>query len=236
MASSFLTLTNKLLVRFNEVELTSTDFGNAKGVHSLAKQAINSACNKIYQQDWLWPFNYVSDTADNEITCVVGDQIYDFPTDAEVVDLDNIHIERDYTLTRDQDAVQLRRIGHDTWKQRYRATDLNATVAADYGVPKFVFRTPGGKIGISPRPDQAYTLLVPYWTIPDELSTFSDISTIPTRFDDVILDIAKYYMHDMRKNFEQMSAAEKDADKAIKRMRKILINDNDQMEDTRVNR
>lgn len=231
MASTFLALTNKLLTRFNEVIIGQEDFNNARGVHSLAKQAVNTACNHIYQQDWLWPFNYV---ADGTIVCVIGQQTYSYPTDAEVVDLDNIHINKDSTLS--QDAIQLRRVGHDRWKQRFRANDLNSITATSYATPTYVFRTPGGQLGISPKPDKAYTLIVPHWTTPTELDTFSDTPTIPDRFDDVILDHAAYLMHDMRKNFEQMRAAEDKAAKSLKRMRKLLINDNDQMEDTRVER
>ena len=43
MAESFLTLTNKVLVKLNEVELTSSNFTSARGVQVQAQNAVNEA-------------------------------------------------------------------------------------------------------------------------------------------------------------------------------------------------
>ena len=50
MAESFLTYTNKVLARLNEVELTSTNFGNARGIQVQCKNAINEAVRYINQK------------------------------------------------------------------------------------------------------------------------------------------------------------------------------------------
>ena len=47
MAESYLTLTNKVLARLNEVQLTSSNFTNARGIQVQAQNAVNEVC-KIY--------------------------------------------------------------------------------------------------------------------------------------------------------------------------------------------
>ena len=57
MANSFLTYTNDVLAKLNEVQLTSTDFGDARGIQIQAKNAVNQAIRYINQREFNWPFN-----------------------------------------------------------------------------------------------------------------------------------------------------------------------------------
>ena len=50
MATTFLTLTNELLRRLNEVTLTTSTFATAKNVQAIAKDAINSSIREILQE------------------------------------------------------------------------------------------------------------------------------------------------------------------------------------------
>ena len=47
MAYTYLDITNEVLNRFNEVELTSSGFGNARGFQIQCKNAVNDAINYI---------------------------------------------------------------------------------------------------------------------------------------------------------------------------------------------
>ena len=47
MANSFLSYTNDVLVKLNEVKLTSTDFTDDRGIQTQAKNAVNQAIRYI---------------------------------------------------------------------------------------------------------------------------------------------------------------------------------------------
>ena len=57
MANSFLTYTNDTLAKLNEVQLTSSDFSDARGIQIQAKNAVNQAIRYINQREFSWPFN-----------------------------------------------------------------------------------------------------------------------------------------------------------------------------------
>ena len=57
MANTFLTYTNETLAKLNEVQLTSTDFGDARGIQIQVKEAVNQAIRYINQREFGWPFN-----------------------------------------------------------------------------------------------------------------------------------------------------------------------------------
>ena len=52
MAESFLTFTNKVLARLNEVALTSTTFSSARGIQVQAQNAVNEAVRYINQKEF----------------------------------------------------------------------------------------------------------------------------------------------------------------------------------------
>lgn len=56
MASTYLTLVNRVLTRLNEVNLTSSTFATALGVHGAVKDAINDSIRMILAEEQEWPF------------------------------------------------------------------------------------------------------------------------------------------------------------------------------------
>ena len=82
MAESFLTLTNKVLVKLNEVELTSSNFTSARGVQVQAQNAVNEAIRYINQREFNYPFNHSTKSE----TLVPGTVRYSIPTTAKTVD------------------------------------------------------------------------------------------------------------------------------------------------------
>ncbi len=224
MASTFLTLTNKLLRRFNELELTSTTFSGAKGVHSLAKDSIIDSLNTINQQDWMWPFNYVT-TGTADFTMTIGTELYSAPATAEAVDLDNVYINK--TTTPSQQAKKLTKITHEEYKRNLEVAAANQTASTDYGIPLYVCQRPDLKLVFHPKPDQAYSIHVPFWAIPTEPSLHSDTVTVPTRFDNVIVDGGIWYLAMMRNDTERaLQERQKKFEDGVHRMKRLLINPN----------
>ena len=73
--TTFINLTNRLLRRLNEVELSTTDFALARGIHAAAKDAINSAMFDLNTMQYEWPWNAAEETT----TLVVGQTEYSNP-------------------------------------------------------------------------------------------------------------------------------------------------------------
>ena len=57
MALTFLSLTNDVITRMNEVTLTSTTFANARGVQVQCQNAVNEAIRYINQREFGYSFN-----------------------------------------------------------------------------------------------------------------------------------------------------------------------------------
>ena len=62
MSGTYLTLTNSTLARLNEVQLTSTTFGSARGIQTQAKNAVNESIRYINQKENNFPFNHATET------------------------------------------------------------------------------------------------------------------------------------------------------------------------------
>ena len=62
MSGTYLTLTNSVLARLNEVALTSSSFSTARGIQIQAQNAINEAVRFINQREFNYPFNHATAT------------------------------------------------------------------------------------------------------------------------------------------------------------------------------
>ena len=94
MAESYLTLTNKVLARLNEVQLTSSNFSNARGIQVQAQNAINESVRYINQKEFQYPFNHSTKTE----TLVPGTVRYTIPTTAKTVDYNTFRLVKDSDL------------------------------------------------------------------------------------------------------------------------------------------
>ena len=94
MAESYLTLTNKVLARLNEVQLTSTSFATARGIQVQAQNAVNESVRYINQKEFQYPFNHSTKTE----TLVPGTVRYSIPTTAKTVDYNTFRIVKDSDL------------------------------------------------------------------------------------------------------------------------------------------
>jgi hypothetical protein len=94
MAESYLTLTNKVLARLNEVQLTSSNFSNARGIQVQAQNAINESVRYINQKEFQYPFNHSTKSE----TLVPGTVRYTIPTTAKTVDYNTFRLVKDSDL------------------------------------------------------------------------------------------------------------------------------------------
>ena len=62
MATTFLQLTNELLIELNEVQLSSSNFASAVGIQQHAKDCVNRAYLDIVNEEPQWPFLSVGES------------------------------------------------------------------------------------------------------------------------------------------------------------------------------
>jgi len=94
VANSFLTYTNDTLAKLNEVQLTSSDFSNARGIQIQAKNAVNQAIRYINQREFSWPFN----AAEASKTLTAGVVKYALPSNTKYIDYATFRIRKSETF------------------------------------------------------------------------------------------------------------------------------------------
>jgi hypothetical protein len=221
--TSYLDLTNKLLRRLNEVEMESSDFASARGVQAMAKDAINASIAKINNQHFEWPFNsYAGKTQ----LLTVGTNQYTFPADLKSVDWNSFRIQKDDTLGTN--TKHLKFVSKDYWEDFFKDLDFDAGVTG-VNIPLFVFKGQNFGFGVTPSPNKAYTVIFDYFKLFTPLSLYTDVSTIPSNYDEVIIQGGLYHFYMFRDNDTQAVAADKEFDKQIRFMTNILGNPDDRM-------
>ena len=94
MAETFLTHTNRVIARLNEVALTSSNFTSSRGIQTQCKNAVNEAIRYINQKEFQYPFNHTTKTQ----TLTAGTFKYSIPTDAKTVDYNTFRLVKDSDL------------------------------------------------------------------------------------------------------------------------------------------
>lgn len=227
--STFMELTNRLLRKYNEVEITQADFSSVKGIHAEAKDAINTSLGIIMSHHYEWSFNAVEQTE----TLVAGTFEYAWPSDFKSVEWRSFQLQSDDSL-----AVSMKRlsqIDRDYYYRHFYDDDREAVLNTAYrGVPDFVFQTHGQGFGVTKNPDQAYELKYRYYKAFTQLSAYDDQTTVPPEFDHVIQFGAQVEMLKFLDNTEQARVVQKqDFEPGLRSMRTLLINDDTVMSDTR---
>lgn len=228
MPSTFLDLTNKLLRRLNEAQLTETSFVSARNLHASAKDFIIDAIDEIQSKEPRWSFN--ADNTSQVLT--VGQELYDFNLLTTVVDWESFCIQKDDTLSVRTTPLVL--INQDEWYKLLRPRDDDAGVDG-VRLPKYVFQAHQGKFGISPSPDKTYTVTYDRFIKPARMVNYDDTSTIPSHFDYVILDHALMMFNMHKDNAEQTQLSAARAANSLSTMRMAALNRQDRMTDTRTN-
>jgi len=220
MASSYLVLINNVLRDLNEVELTSSTFSSSRGIQTAVKDYVNRAIDDIINADTEWPFTVVS----KSFTTGAGTRLYTRSeigaTNTKTVDYDSFT----FLEASDKKETTLEYISFSEYLDNYHERDTDPT-GNSRAIPEFVYENPDQSIGLSPVPDKAtYIVKYFYYSTHTALSAATDTSLIPTRFENVIIEKAKYYAYTLRGDTQNAQLAQLQFDKSIKRMRVELIN------------
>jgi len=227
MAYDYLSLSNETLNRFNEVELASGTFANARGFQVQCKNAVNDAINYINQREYGWPFSHATKTE----TLVANTVRYDIPSTATHVDYETFRISRNDALG--VNGTTLKVLDYKEYIDKY--VDQESTDNAG-SVPSVVFRTPDNNFGLYPYPDKAYELKYDYFDKPIALSAATDVPNIPEQFRQVIVDGATAYGYQYRGEAQQYGINFARFEDGIKHMQSILLNRTDYVRSTYIQR
>jgi hypothetical protein len=217
MAYNYLDLANEVNRRLNEVELTSSSFANATGFYGQVKDSVNSSIRDINHVHYEWPFNHVL----AEETLSAGVTRYAFPSDCNTIDFDTFRIKEDATLGNKTSKLAV--VSYED----YLTNSIDQEYATDTvkrALPLRVFHCPSLEYGVSPAPDQAYTVFYEYYRTPVDLESYSDVPSVPERFRHVIVDGAMFYAYMFRGNEQSANIAKAKFDEGVKRMRTMLVN------------
>ncbi len=350
MSSSYLQLTNRVIRRFNEVELTSANFAAAVGFQAFTKDAVNDAVQDINEAELNWPFNistnietlirgiaeysvvsgyrsvdwesfflYPADliangTFDSALTSwtdkssgtgsaahttdgagrarlaggssgvgaleqaitTVADKTYrvsfrifsgsitltvgttsggteilseefiithtgegtyyskDFVASGATTYIGFNHTANasyDFDTVACKEDLQpsyLTNRSIEVFNRYFREDDFRLDPSA-FDTPEFVFPTTDDKYVLSAVPDNEYKLEYKYYSPPTVMSANTDTTTIPTRYEHVIIDRAMFYVFMFREDAESATIMDSRANKKVERMRIELINKPDRI-------
>ncbi len=285
--ATFLSLTNSVLARLNEVQLTSSNFSNARGIQVQAQNAVNESIRYINQREFQYPFNHTTKSQ----TLSPGIVRYSIPTDAKHVDYNTARIVKDSTIgasganlrimqyneyVNNESITQEDEIVTTTLAEALDASETeiditsstgfdtagtifieneeitytgistntltgctrgaNSTTAATHdngtsvaqfdngAVPRYIVRTLDNNFLLFPFPNRAYTLKFDYFSFPTDLSAHDSTTSIPARFDAVILDGATAYVYQYRGETTQYQLNFSRFEQGLKNMQSLLIN------------
>ena len=223
MAYDYLGLSNDVLNRMNEVELTTATFTSARGFQIQCKNAVNDSINYINSREFGWPFTHNTAT----VTLVANQTRYTIPAGTQSVDYETFRISKDNALGVAGNTLRI--IDYKEYIDRY--VDQESTTGVG-GVPLYVFRTPDNNYGLYPYPDNTYELKFEYYSRPTALVNATDVPTIPEQFRQTIVDGATAYGYQYRGEAQQYGINFARFEEGIKYMQSILLNRTDYVRST----
>lgn len=228
MATTYVTLVNKVLTRMNEVNLdiAGDGFDSVRNVQSLAKEAVNSSVRMILQDAQEWPFLKTTYTQ----TLSSGTRLYDFPADFGSVDWNTFYLKK--LGSQENQPQVLKPVSFEEYVQTHRSLDDNGSI----GAPSYVYQTYEEKFGVTPVPNAAYEVEYVYWSTPSDMTLFDDTCVIPSRFDHVIVDGAVMFMMRFRSNEQSAAIHQNNFVEGVKAMRRVLLDDDLAIRSTVINR
>jgi hypothetical protein len=216
MPSTWMELTNKLLRRTNDVEITESDFASAKGIQAAAKDYIQDVVREINTTKPNWPFNAV----EHSQSLNTGVEEYAWPINFTAAEWDSFQIQANATHGNSFQALHL--TTRDEWYTRQRDLDYES-LTAGRDLPTHVFPSHGQGFGVTPSPDQDYNIKFRYYKDHTALSLFSSQVTIPDKFDYVIISGALTYMSLFKENIEGVQLMKQQFKEGISNMVNIFL-------------
>ena len=286
MSGTYLNLTNLVLARINEVELTSANFTSARGIQTQAQNAVNESIRYINQREFNYPFNHATATQ----TLTAGVVRYSLPSSTKNIDYNTFRIVKDSDLGASGGRLGI--VTYNDYINSYitQEDEINSTTAAEAidtseteidltsasafdssgtvyidneqisytgissntltgctrgassttaashdngvtvtqfsggGVPRYVIRSADNNYLLYPFPTKSYSIKFDYYTYPSDLSAHGDTTSIPSRFDPVIVDGATAFIYQYRGETAQYQLNFARFEQGIKNMQTLLIN------------
>lgn len=252
MATTYLKATNQILKELNEVELSSSNFSSAVGIHAFSKDIINRAYFDIVNGEDEWPFLIEGNPEEPfrgslYIETVIGQQWYllkdgstDSRSDFKSVDWESFYLTDFGVLgsTPPHENRRLHYMNEDYWRKFYQDRDNDSITSgnSDFNIPRGVVRSADTRyIGLTPVPDKVYRVYFNAWTVPASLDTYDQEIVIPDRWINVLYARARYYMWQFKESPQQAAFALDEYKSGIKMMRRNLIDPTpDDMTDDRI--
>ena len=127
MSGTYLNLTNLVLARINEVELTSANFTSARGIQTQAQNAVNESIRYINQREFNYPFNHATATQ----TLTAGVVRYSLPSSTKNIDYNTFRIVKDSDLGASGGRLGI--VTYNDYINSYitQEDEINSTTAAE---------------------------------------------------------------------------------------------------------
>jgi|TARA_R110000824_G_scaffold27120_1_gene92488 hypothetical protein len=138
-------------------------------------------------------------------------------------------------ISEDVGVKKLRYMTYDDWNTNLSEKDLRNS-SGNQGIPDYVYFTQSGKFGLSPIPkDNSYSIQYEYWKVHTDLSSHGDTPDLEGRYQDIIVNRAKYYLYKLRSDIPSANIANAEFEEGVKRIRLDLVEKSSYMRDSRVN-
>ena len=298
MSGTYLSLTNSVLARLNEVQLTSSNFSSARGIQIQAQNAVNETVRYINQREFNYPFNHATATQ----TLTAGVVRYSLPSSTKTVDYNTFRLVKDSDLGTSGGRLGV--LNYNDYINNYitQEDEINSTTAAEAidateteidltsassfdstgtvyvgneqisytgissntltgctrgassttaashdngstvtqftkgGIPRYIVRTADNNYLLYPFPDKQFSIKFDYYTYPSDMSDHDDTTSIPTRFDPVIVDGATAFVYQYRGETQQYQLNFSRFEQGIKNMQTLLVNKFDYLRSTYIPR
>lgn len=212
-----------------EVVMDVTDFDGARNIQALAKTAINSSVREILHTAQEWPFLLSTETQ----TLTQGVGTYSFPTNTSSVNWESFYLKQHPTAANTPGRLNI--VTYVDYLKTYRPRE-DSTGTDGQGIPIVAYQTNDLKFGVSPLPSTDFEIEYQYFAYPDDMSQSTDTCIVPSRFDNIIIDGAMFYMLMYRSNEQGANIYREKFDLGIRSMRRLLMDDPLYVTSTVVNR
>lgn len=226
--ATYISLTNELLRRLNEVQMDSTEFDTARNVQSLAKDAVNSSIRELMHSVQEWPFVSASYTQ----TLTAGTGTYTFPTNMSSIDWDSFYLQQ--LPAQNNVPKKIPYITYTAYIETQKPKE-DQTGTGGQAAPLYVYDVPNNlSFGVTPLPNDAYKIDYNYYYFPNDLTNATDVCVVPDRFKNVLIDGAMMYMMIFRSNEQSATIHKGNFESGIKVMRRLLIGETNLMRSTAI--
>lgn len=237
MATTYLAVVNDLLMETNEQQLTSANFGSAVGIHAFVKSIVNRVYLDICAHKKTWPFLSAANSNTNDpfagnvsVNTAQGTRWYLLKTgstsvleDFREVDWTSFFITTEGVAGESAPYYQ-KKLTYKSFDEWFSQAAERESQNADTGQPEYVFPSRDGRFfGLSSVPDKEYKVYFNAWVRPTKLTTYDSILAIPDEFLPVLLNGARYYIHQFKENEIQANFAKSEYNQGLRKMTLDLV-------------